>query len=189
MQAEAKNLKRQQQFSSSNCPTSQMCLCQSILTVRHIPNAAKGHVIRKRLARKTRRLPFKTPVFFGFKKCASMLRIIGINLIFLVQDVHWSQSFLWSQEILTTISKWSHHAVVILACTPPSQCRKEFYGLNSHYVHIIGDGYQPNSRGFCTHYQDFPVEGEMTIPNIGSVVFYGLNALPKSNKKDWTFAY
>ena len=27
-------------------------------------------------------------------------------------------------------------------------------GLNSHYFHIIGDGHQPNSRGFYTHYRD-----------------------------------
>ena len=27
-------------------------------------------------------------------------------------------------------------------------------GLNSHYFHIIGDGYQPNSRGLYTHYKD-----------------------------------
>ena len=25
-------------------------------------------------------------------------------------------------------------------------------GLNSHYFHIIGDAYQPNSRGLYTHY-------------------------------------
>ena len=27
-------------------------------------------------------------------------------------------------------------------------------GLNSHYLHIIGDGDQPNSRGLYTHYKD-----------------------------------
>ena len=26
--------------------------------------------------------------------------------------------------------------------------------IHSHYFHIIGDGYQPNSRGLYTHYKD-----------------------------------
>ena len=26
--------------------------------------------------------------------------------------------------------------------------------INSHYLHIVGDGHQPNSRGLYTHYKD-----------------------------------
>ena len=32
-------------------------------------------------------------------------------------------------------------------------------GLNSHYLHIIGDGHQPNSRGLYTHYKDSVIKG------------------------------
>ena len=42
-------------------------------------------------------------------------------------------------------------------------------GLNSHYLHIIGDGHQPNSRGLYTHYKDsVPTKGGMAIPNIAT---------------------
>ncbi len=27
--------------------------------------------------------------------------------------------------------------------------------ISSHYFHIIGDGHQPNSSGFYTHYKEF----------------------------------
>ena len=32
-------------------------------------------------------------------------------------------------------------------------------GLNSHYLHIIEDGHQPNSRGLYTHYMDSLIKG------------------------------
>ena len=41
-------------------------------------------------------------------------------------------------------------------------------GLNSHYFHIIGDGHQPNSRGFYTPIIRIPIKGGMTIPNIAT---------------------
>ncbi len=42
-------------------------------------------------------------------------------------------------------------------------------GLNSHYVHIIGDGHQPNSRGLYTvPIARIPIKGGMTIPNIAT---------------------
>ena len=38
------------------------------------------------------------------------------------------------------------------------------------YTYIIGDGYQPNSRGLYTHYKDsLYIKGGMTIPNIRSL--------------------
>ena len=42
-------------------------------------------------------------------------------------------------------------------------------GLNPHYFHIIGDGHQPNSRGFYIPIIRIPIKGGMTIPNIGSL--------------------
>ena len=41
-------------------------------------------------------------------------------------------------------------------------------GLNSHYFHIIGDGHQPNSRGFCIPIIRIPIKGGVTIPNIAT---------------------
>ncbi len=32
------------------------------------------------------------------------------------------------------------------------------WGLNSHYIHVKGDGHQPNSRGLYTHYEDSPLK-------------------------------
>ena len=40
-------------------------------------------------------------------------------------------------------------------------------GLNSHYFHIIGDGHQPNSRGYIPIIR-IPIKGGMTIPNIAT---------------------
>ena len=41
-------------------------------------------------------------------------------------------------------------------------------GLNSHYFYIIGDGHQPNSRGFYIPIIRIHIKGGMTIPNIAT---------------------
>ena len=61
-------------------------------------------------------------------------------------------------------------------------------GLNSHYFHIIGDGHQPNSRGFYTPIIRIPIKGGRSpIPNIatfdyGTYDYHVKSWWPKSHR-------
>ena len=46
------------------------------------------------------------------------------------------------------------------------------WGLNSQCFPMVGDGHQPNSRGFIYPLRGFPTKGGMTIPNIRSLDLY-----------------